>query len=178
MTDFRKALLQLEAPSDIRRIAENVQSDTEVSALYALLFEADETLAYRAAWTLGHLPPAWNARLCDKRDELVDAVLCCPHAGRRRLLLHLIYRQPQPAPPRVDFLDFCLERMTSSGEPHGVRMFCMKLAYGMCRTDRDLLHEFRTLLEIMEPDLLPPSLRAVRRNVLAALEKNRPLPRR
>ena len=46
------------------------------------------------------------------------------------------------------------------------------------RTQKDLLHEFRTLVELLEPDLLPPSLRAVRRNVLAALDRNRPLPRR
>ena len=102
----------------------------------------------------------------------------CPHAGRRRLLLALLYRQPQPEPLRVDFLDFCLDAMTDPAQPHAVRMYCMKLACEMCRTQKDLLHEFRTLVELLEPDLLPPSLRAVRRNVLAALDRNRPLPRR
>lgn len=81
-------------------------------------------------------------------------------------------------PLRVDFLDFCLDAMTDPAQPHAVRMYCMKLACEMCRTQKDLLHEFRTLVELLEPDLLPPSLRAVRRNVLAALDRNRPLPRR
>jgi len=116
--------------------------------------------------------------LRDRYDELVAAALDCPHAGRRRLLLALLYRQPQPEPLRVDFLDFCLDAMTDPAQPHAVRMYCMKLACEMCRTQKDLLHEFRTLVELLEPDLLPPSLRAVRRNVLAALDRNRPLPRR
>lgn len=116
--------------------------------------------------------------LRDRYDELVAAALDCPHAGRRRLLLALLYRQPQPEPLRVDFLDFCLDAMTDPVQPHAVRMYCMKLACEMCRTQKDLLHEFRTLVELLEPDLLPPSLRAVRRNVLAALDRNRPLPRR
>ena len=107
--------------------------------------------------------------LRDRYDELVAAALDCPHAGRRRLLLALLYRQP---------LDFCLDAMTDPAQPHAVRMYCMKLACEMCRTQKDLLHEFRTLVELLEPDLLPPSLRAVRRNVLAALDRNRPLPRR
>ena len=115
--------------------------------------------------------------LRDRYDELVAAALDCPHAGRRRLLLALLYRQPQPEPLRVDFLDFCLDAMTDPAQPHAVRMYCMKLACEMCRTQKDLLHEFRTLVELLEPDLLPPSLRAVRRNVLAALDRNRPLPR-
>ena len=114
----------------------------------------------------------------ERYDELVAAALDCPHAGRRRLLLALLYRQPQPEPLRVDFLDFCLDAMTDPAQPHAVRMYCMKLACEMCRTQKDLLHEFRTLVELLEPDLLPPSLRAVRRNVLAALDRNRPLPRR
>ena len=159
VAELRDELLGFTHPSAVRRIASAVRSADEVQALYALLSAGEEPLAYRAAWTLCHLAPTW-------------------HAGRRRLLLALLYRQPQPEPLRVDFLDFCLDAMTDPAQPHAVRMYCMKLACEMCRTQKDLLHEFRTLVELLEPDLLPPSLRAVRRNVLAALDRNRPLPRR
>mgnify|MGYP001525579392 CR=1 FL=1 len=148
VAELRDELLGFTHPSAVRRIASAVRSADEVQALYALLSAGEEPLAYRAAWTLCHL------------------------------LLALLYRQPQPEPLRVDFLDFCLDAMTDPAQPHAVRMYCMKLACEMCRTQKDLLHEFRTLVELLEPDLLPPSLRAVRRNVLAALDRNRPLPRR
>ena len=178
VAELRDELLGFTHPSAVRRIASAVRSADEVQALYALLSAGEEPLAYRAAWTLCHLAPTWDAVLRDRYDELVAAALDCPHAGRRRLLLALLYRRPQPEPLRVDFLDFCLDAMTDPAQPHAVRMYCMKLACEMCRTQKDLLHEFRTLVELLEPDLLPPSLRAVRRNVLAALDRNRPLPRR
>ena len=168
VAELRDELLGVTHPSAVRRIASAVRSADEVQALYALLSAGEEPLAYRAAWTLCHLAPTWDAVLRDRYDELVAAALDCPHAGRRRLLLALLYRQPQPEPLRVDFLDFCLDAMTDPAQPHAVRMYCMKLACEMCRTQKDLLHEFRTLVELLEPDLLPPSLRAVRRNVLAS----------
>ena len=178
VAELRDELLGFTHPSAVRRIASAVRSADEVQALYALLSAGEEPLAYRAAWTLCHLAPTWDAVLRERYDELVAAALDCPHAGRRRLLLALLYRQPQPEPLRVDFLDFCLDAMTDPAQPHAVRMYCMKLACEMCRTQKDLLHEFRTLVELLEPDLLPPSLRAVRRNVPAARDRNRPLPRR
>jgi len=175
---LRDELIRLARPNGIRRIAASVRSAREVGELYALLSDPDEQIAYRAAWTLCHLDAARQADLHDFYDELAAMAVDCPHAGRRRLLLAVLCRQPQPERWSVELLDFCIEKMTDPAEPHGVRMYCMRLAYEMCRTDGDLLHEFRTLLEIIEPQALPPSLCAARRNLLAALERNRPLPRR
>jgi len=45
----------------------------------------------------------------------------------------------------------------------------MKLAYKLCRTHPELLEELKLNLEIMEPDLLPPSLRSVRCRVMAGI---------
>ena len=128
VAELRDELLGFTHPSAVRRIASAVRSADEVQALYALLSAGEEPLAYRAAWTLCHLAPTWDAVLRDRYDELVAAALDCPHAGRRRLLLALLYRQPQPEPLRVDFLDFCLDAMTDPAQPHAVRMYCMKLA--------------------------------------------------
>ena len=79
--------------------------------------------------------------------------------------------QPFNAPPpfRTDFLDYCLAGMSSSRYPHSVRALCMKLAYKLCRTHPELLEELKLNLEIMEPDLLPPSLRSVRCRVMAGI---------
>ena len=144
VAELRDELLGFTHPSAVRRIASAVRSADEVQALYALLSAGEEPLAYRAAWTLCHLAPTWDAVLRERYNELVAAALDCPHAGRRRLLLALLYRQPQPEPLRVDFLDFCLDAMTDPVQPHAVRMYRMKLACEMCRTQKDLLHEFRT----------------------------------
>lgn len=175
---LRDELLRLARPNDIRRIAASIRSAHEVGELYALLSDPDGQTAYRAAWVLCHIDAARRADLQVFYDGLASAAIACPHAGRRRMLLAVLCRQPLPEHWSVELLDFCIEKMTDPAEPHGVRMYCMKLAYGMCRTNGDLRHEFRTLLEIMEPQALPPSLCAARRNLLAALERNRRLPKR
>ena len=101
VAELRDELLGFTHPSAVRRIASAVRSADEVQALYALLSAGEEPLAYRAAWTLCHLAPTWDAVLRERYNELVAAALDCPHAGRRRLLLALLYRQPQPEPLRM-----------------------------------------------------------------------------
>ena len=78
VAELRDELLGFTHPSAVRRIASAVRSADEVQALYALLSAGEEPLAYRAAWTLCHLAPTWDAVLRDRYDELVAAALDCP----------------------------------------------------------------------------------------------------
>ena len=86
------------------------------------------------------------------------------------MLLNLLIQQPAANPPRMDFLDFCLERVISRHEPGGVQSLCIKLAYQLTCSIPELQQELRTMLEIMEPELLNPAIRAVRRNTLKAMK--------
>ena len=114
---------------------------------YGLIFDPDETIGYQALWACSHFSADENKWLYDKQDELINEILVCKHPGKRRLLLNLLLRQPQANPPRVDFLNFCLDRM-------------------LCRPIPELLQEYKTLLDLAEPDLLQISLRTVRKNIL------------
>ena len=67
-------------------------------------------------------------------------------------------------------LDFCIERMVSRQEPPGVQSLCIKLAYQLTRSIPELQQELRTMLEIMEPELLVPAIRSVRKNTLEAIK--------
>lgn len=161
---------------DIYAIIAIVQGDhTQIQAVYELISDPDETVAYQAVWILTHLSPEDNRWLYDKQNELIDEVLVCPHPGKRRLILSLLYRQPLTYPSRVDLLDFCLERMVSKAELPAVQTLCMKLAYELCRPIPELLQEFRIMMDIMEPELLPISVRTVRKNVLKALSEGKSL---
>lgn len=75
--------------------------------------------------------------------------------------MNLLCQQPLADPPRVDLLDFCIERMVSRQEPPGVQSLCIKLAYQLTRSIPELQQELRTMLEIMEPELLVPAIRSV-----------------
>ena len=81
---------------------------------------------------------------------------------------------PLTNPPRVDFLDFCLEKMMSCQELPGVRSLCMKLAYELCLSIPELMQELKMALTIMEVDTLP-SMRTVRKNVLKAMGRGKSL---
>ena len=157
---------------DIHEILFYVQGNQERKAeLYDLIFDPDDAVSYQALWVCSHFSTKENEWLYDKQDELINEVLNCKHSGKRRILLNLLVRQPQTNPPRVDFLNFCLDRMLPAKELPGVQTLCMKLGYELCRPIPELLLEYKTLLDLAEPDLLQISLRTVRKNILKKYDK-------
>lgn len=161
---------------DIHAIIFAIQNNPkQIQKIYDLIFDPDETVAYQAAWVLTHLSSQDNRWLYGKQNELIEEVLICRHPGKRRIILALLYRQPLANPPRTDFLDFCLERMVSRNELPGVQTLCIKLAYELCLTIPELLQEFRSTIELIEPDLLPASLRAVHKNIRKAMKAGKSL---
>ena len=143
--------------------------------LYCLLFDTDDLVAFQAAWAFTHFTRNDNEWLFDKQNELINEVLVCQHPGKRRLLLTLLFRQPLTDQPRIDFLDFCLEKMMSKQELPGVQTLCMKLSYEMCRNIPELIQELRILLDIMESELQEASMIATHKNVLKAMKKGKSL---
>lgn len=153
--------------NDIYEILFYVQkSNYRKEELYALACHSDTLISYQALWACTHFTITENEWFYSKQNELIDYALTCTHTGKRRLLLNILLRQPMTDPLRVDFLDFCLEQMMSAKETPGIRSLCMKLAYLQCCSIPELLEEFRCSLEMLEPDLLPGSLRATRKNLL------------
>ncbi len=149
-------------------------SDSRKQELYNLAIGEDETIGYHATWILTHFSSEDNKWLYNKQDELIDEVLVCKHEGKRRVILNLLYKQPLANPPRVDFLDFCLERMISVKELPAVQSLCMKIAYELCRPIPELMQELKTMLEMMESDLCP-AIRATRKNILKTIPKGKSL---
>ena len=173
--NFRTKLSQRIGMDDINEILRLTHdSDSRKQELYDLVIGDDEAIGYHATWIFTHFSSRDNEWLYNKQDQLIDNVLICKHGGKRRVMLNLLYRQPFPNPPRVDFLDFCLERMMSSEELPGVKSLCMKIAYELCRPIPELMQELKTMLAMMEGDLVP-SIQAVRKNILKAMQKGKSL---
>lgn len=169
--DFKARLSQRIGMEDINEILRLTHdSDTRKQELYNLVIGEDEAIGYHAAWIFTHFSSQDNEWLYSKQNQLINEVLVCKHGGKRRIMLNLLYRQPFPNPPRVDFLDFCLERMMSSEELPGVKSLCIKIAYELCRPIPELVKELKTMLAMMEGNLVP-SIRAVRKNILKAMQK-------
>lgn len=141
--------------------------------LYKLTSDKDDSTSYLALWVCTHLPASGREWLQTKQEELINAVMTCPHTGKRRIFLQLLERQTFADSPRVDFLDFCLERMFSNQEPVGVQSLCIKLAYKLCQSIPELMQEFRMILDMQKGELLSPALRSSRRSILKAMNKKK-----
>ena len=155
---------------DIRETLHYIKDDEALrEEIYQLIFDENDIVSYQALWICTHFSGTEMEWLCSKQDALIDEALACPHSGKRRMLLSVLYQQPASYPPRLDILDFCLEHMLSREEPSGVQALCIKLAYELTRNIPELQQELRTMLEIMEPELLVPAIRATRKNILKAI---------
>ncbi len=162
--------------NDIHEVSLLVQnSDEGKQELYDLVFDENDSVAINALWIMTHFSLHENKWLYPKQDEMIDRLLSVINPSQKRLLLSLLYRQPLADPPRVDFLDFCLEEMLSRKAAPGITTLCMKLAYEMCRTIPELLQEFGLALDVLEPSMLPPSIKNTKMNVLKAMKKGKSL---
>lgn len=156
---------------DIREILHYIQDDEHLlEEIYQLIFDEDAIVSYQALWVCTHFSQREVEWMTGKQNELIDAALVCPHSGKRRMLLNLLCQQPPANPLRVDLLDFCFERMVSRQEPPGVQSLCIKLAHRLTLSIPELQQELYTMLEIMEPDLLVPAIRSIRKNTLKAIK--------
>lgn len=175
--NFKAKLSERIGMDDIHEILRlTQQSDKRKQELYDLVIGEDQKIGYHAAWIFTHFSSEANKWLYEKQDELIDEVMRCEHGGKRRVILNLLYKQPLTDPPRVDFLDFCLERMLSAKELPGVQSLCMKIAYELCRTIPELTQELKTTLEMMDGELCP-AIYSVRKNILKAMQKGKSLQR-
>lgn len=160
---------------DIHKIISSIQGDLKrKQELYYLLFDQDDNIAYRAAWVMTHFSAKENEFLYNKQNELIDESLRCNHIGKRRLILAILYKQPLANLPRVDFLDFCLERMILKSEAFGTRALCMKIAYELCLPIPELKQELQIILEMMEGEL-SPAIQVTKKNILKAMTKGKSL---
>lgn len=173
--DLRNKLSSRLHANDIYEICSLIQStkeDSEKNEFYRLLFDTDQRVANNAAWIFTHFDLLHNKWLYAKQNELIDEAMKTTSDTKRRLILTLLLKQPfDEENIRTDFLDFCLEHMSSVHEPAGVKSLCIKLAYEQCKYFPELCSELKTALEIMEPALLPIAVKTSRKNLLKILCK-------
>ena len=134
--------------------------------LLQLLFDEDKRTSDNAAWVLTHLPKTADAWLAEHQNTLIDEAMCTTSTTKRRLIMNLLERTPYEVDSiRTDFLDFCFNAMLSD-EPIGVKSLAIKLTYAQSKYYPELLEEFNTALQMMEPEVLPAALKHIRGKML------------
>jgi len=157
---------------DIKQLVALIARDeSKQEDLFCLLFDMDPNVAFRAVWVMSHILPPANSWLVERQDELIDEVMRCEHTGKRRVILNVLFLQPLGC-NRMDFLDFCLERIVSKTEMPGVQSLCIKIAYEIARDVPELLQELQNTLAMLE-DEQSPAIHAAKKNVLKAISKKK-----
>ena len=134
--------------------------------LFQLLFDEDKRTSDNAAWVLTHLPKTADVWLAEHQNTLIDEAMRTTSTTKRRLIMNLLDRTPFVANSiRTDFLDFCFNAMLSD-EPIGVKSLAIKLTYAQSKYYPELLEEFNTALQMMEPEVLPAALKHIRGKML------------
>lgn len=172
---FRERLCKSIRKTDIDEltyVTQGKEDSPSKLALYKLMFDADKRVANNAAWVFCNFDLHSNEWLYPKHDELIDEAMRTTDNTKRRLMLVLILRQPfDKEHLRTDFLDFCLDCISSGRESTSVKTLSIKLAYEQCKFYPDLLRELQSTLELLEPDLLSTGVKTVRRKTLAEIDK-------
>lgn len=134
--------------------------------LFQLLFDEDKRTSDNAAWVMTHLPKTADAWLAERQNALIDEAMRAESTTKRRLIMNLLERTPfQQDSIRTDFLDFCFNTILSD-DPIGVKTLAIKLTYAQSKYYPELLDEFNTALQMMEPEALPAALKHIRGKML------------
>lgn len=165
--DFRELLAGPICKMNVDRIVASVdRNPDELSTIWELMYDKDDKVSWRAIWAcekLSEIHPDW---LIPKQNELIDSLLLCTHDGKKRLLLSILYNLPIPEPYSVPLLDYTLDKMLDPQESIGVQALCVKLAYRLCRVDKDLLYELKIRLQSVDLLYYSKGLKASVRNIL------------
>ena len=162
MSELKTILSGRISGSDAKALASGDFKDE----LFQLLFDEDKRTSDNAAWVMTHLPKTADAWLTERQNTLIDEAMRTSSTTKRRLIMNLLERTTFELDHiRTDFLDFCFNTMLSD-EPIGVKTLAIKLTYAQSVHYPELLEEFNTALQMMEPEVLPAALKHIRGKML------------
>jgi hypothetical protein len=144
------------------------QEDDFLGFAKQFMHNEDYQVARNALWGLTKATNKELSQLQIILDDLIDLAMQTDNSSVRRLSLNLIERLKMEVEDlRTDFLDFCLEHMSSIEEYPGIQSLCMKLAFRICKFYPELMDELKRTIEAMEIDYYKPAVKNIRSRILS-----------
>lgn len=144
------------------------QEDDFLGFAKQFMHNEDYQVARNALWGLTKTTNKELSQLQIILDDLIDLAMQTDNSSVRRLSLNLIERlKMEEEDLRTDFLDFCLEHMSSIEEYPGIQSLCMKLAFRICKFYPELMDELKRTIEAMEIDYYKPAVKNIRSRILS-----------
>ena len=160
---------------DVRRIVDcitNDDGDVIVKALYHLLSDADQRIAYNAAWVLSCSDGKVIKFLIRYQNQLIDLLIGTKDKSFARILFSILRRQTfEKNNLRTDFLDFCLNEIVNSNQAIAIRVHAIYVSYSLCKAYPELLNELFMTLQMLESETLSAGLLHARNTIMSAIKK-------
>lgn len=160
---------------DVRRIVDcitNDDGDVIVKALYHLLSDADQRIAYNAAWVLSCSDGKVIKFLIRYQNQLIDLLIGTKDKSFSRMLFSILRRQTfEKSNLRTDFLDFCLNQIVNTNQAIAIRAHAIYVSYSLCKAYPELLNELFMTLQMLESETLSAGLLHARNAIMTAIKK-------
>lgn len=160
---------------DVRRIVDcmtNDDGDVMVKALYHLLSDTDQRIAYNAAWVLSCSDGKVIKFLIRYQNHLIDLLIGTKDKSFARILFSILRRQTfEKSNLRTDFLDFCLSQIVNTNQAIAIRAHAIYVSYSLCKAYPELLNELFMTLQMLESEMLSAGLLHARNAIMTAIRK-------
>ena len=172
---LRNQLVDRIHTEEVRRIVDSMaydDGDVIVKALYHLLSDTDQRIAYNAAWVLSCSDGKVIKFLIRYQNQLIDLLIGTKDKSFARILFSILRRQTfEKNNLRTDFLDFCLNEIVNSNQAIAIRAHAIYVSYSLCKAYPELLNELFMTLQMLESESLSPGLRHARNTIMSAIKK-------
>ena len=172
---LRNQLVDRIYTEDVRRIVDSMaydDGDVIVKALYHLLSDTDQRIAYNAAWVLSCSDGKVIKFLIRYQNQLIDLLIGTKDKSFARILFSILRRQTfEKSNLRTDFLDFCLNEIVNSNQAIAIRAHAIYVSYSLCKAYPELLNELFMTLQMLESETLSAGLLHARKAIMTAIKK-------
>lgn len=170
--DYRTLLARPASESGYRRLFASASDDAhEFRTLFTLMADADERVAWHAAWVCEKVSERSHHFFTGSDIEcLVRLTVESPFAGVHRLALSMLLNLGLPDELPVDFINTCLDRMMSDRVPVAVQVLSLKLLHGFARREPDFATELLACLDAVDERQRTGGWQAAVRKIRPSLE--------
>lgn len=177
--DIKELLSNKLHKSDIEEIYGQIVKDDKFDkdVLYSLINDENQKVGMNILWVMTCFSGKQEEMMRNEHNTLIDMVLEEKCDAKKRLLLTIIERQAFPKEEiRVDFLDFCMKNILSTGESASTRSLCAKMAYYQCVHYQELLSELNNVIQLALTDKLTRGIESSFKKILKKINNYHQLP--
>jgi hypothetical protein len=144
---------------------------SDFGIVYLLMFDADEKVAWRAAWACQKISEKHPEWFTEKQfREIVALSISTKQSGVQRGCLGILNNLPLPEAIPVDLINACFDWMVSPQSAIAVQALSMKMLCRICKIEPDFIPELKAYLEDIDTRQYSAGFNSTRKRVLKELK--------